>query len=198
MSRIKGTVTTANKGKFGYFLKLDGADFYYNTKFKPKCGEGDVVGIEFTAKGPNRGQISQIKVLESKSGGYDASNSENRATSASSGGWSASAASGPSTDRQDSIMTQHSQEMAVDTAKLLLEQGAYAIKGTPDQKRIQIMGLINELTVMFFEQAEKPRATVLAHIPSSAAAEPAAKEDDWGDEGGEDDSWEPSDDSWSD
>ena len=85
MAKVKGTVTRAGKGKFSYFVQLDGNDFYYNTKFEPPCGEGDVVGIEFEQKGPSRGNIKKIKVLTDNSGGYSSSNSERKQQSSGGG-----------------------------------------------------------------------------------------------------------------
>ena len=48
MSKIKGTVARCGKGKYSYFIVLDEKDgFYFNTKYEPMCGVGDVVGIEY-------------------------------------------------------------------------------------------------------------------------------------------------------
>lgn len=191
MAKIKGTVSKASKGKFGYFLMLDGNDFYYNTKFEPKCGEGDVVGIEYDPKGPTRGNVKRVQILEDNTGGYANANSESGGgggnfSSGSRGGGSSSNAGG---DRQDSIITQHSQEMAISAAALIISNDAYAIKGKPDEKRVQIEGLIDELTAKFFLQAEKPRDTVLkgaAEIEADAAdTDDSDSDDSWSD----DDEW---------
>jgi hypothetical protein len=162
MSRVKGTVTRAGKGKFSYFVQLDGDDFYYNTKFEPKCGEGDVVGIDFEKKGPSRGQINQCKVLEDNSGGYQASNSEKKGGGKSfSSGSSASGKTSGGNNRNESIVFQHSQEMAIRSAEIILAQEAYAVKGKADAKYLQVEALIDQLTVKFYEDALDPEKSNL-------------------------------------
>ncbi len=183
MARKKGTVTKAGQGKFSYFLQLDGNDFYYNTKFEPKCGEGDVVGIEYEPKGDSRGQIKNVKILEDNSGGYKKANSEQ-----SSGDWKGDSSGGGKAagggDRQDSIIWQHSQEMAIHFADVLLEKEAFAIKGKPDEKRIQITGLVDELTTKFFNDASDPRKSE-AFTTNSEIDEDASgseeEDDEWSD-----------------
>lgn len=196
MARKKGTVTKAAKSRFGYFLQLDGDQFYYNTKFEPKCGEGDVVGLEFTPKGDNRGQITKVKIFENNSGGYAKSNSES--SSSGGGGRSYGGGSSNSGNRDDSIVWQHSQEMALSAASLLLAQDAYAVKGKPDEKRTQIEGLIDVLTYKFFADAKDPlkcdayRTAKELEADEDGGSEPA--DDDWPEPGAEADDG----DSWAD
>jgi hypothetical protein len=185
LSKVKGTVTKAGKGQYSYYLQLDGNDFYYNTKFEPKAGEGDVVGIEFEKKGPSRGQINKCKVLEDNSGGYQASNSEKTGGGKSFGTRNSStgkAASGNS--RNESIVLQHSQEMACRAAEIILAQEAYAVKGKPDAKFLQVEALIDQLTVKFYKDAIDP-------LNSALLKEAEEIEDDA--EGGGDDSWDDDD-----
>ena len=51
MSRKKGTVEKVGKSKFSFYIRLDNDTRYFNTKFEPKCGVGDTVGLEFVEKG---------------------------------------------------------------------------------------------------------------------------------------------------
>lgn len=195
MARIKGTVTKAGKSQYSYYVMLDGADFYYNTKFKPKCGEGDVVGIEFTKKAANRGQISKLKVLENNSGGYDASNSE-RGNSGSGGprpNYRASSAEGG--DRQDSIIWQHSQEMALSAADLLIQAGGFVPKGKDaETKKLDVLTLVDELTVRYFEDASNPKQSK-AYKETKGVEADAGDPDDWDSPSNEasDDDWDDSD-----
>lgn len=186
MAKKKGTVSKAAKGKFGYFLMLDGNDFYYNTKFKPKCGEGDIVGIEFTPKGDTRGQIQSVKVLEDNSGGYDKSNSESGGGSSSSGG------GGSGGGRQDSIVWQSCQKVASWLLPVLIEQGAVISKGKPDEKLTQIMGQYDALTYRLFVEASDPRNGAafkenadISDESGEDSEEEASDDDDWDD----DDEW---------
>ena len=131
MSKIKGTVTGVGKSQYSYFVRLDGNPFYYNTKYEPKCGEGDVVGIEFEQKGDARGNIKKLTVLEKNSDGY-----KGDAGGGKSAGSARSAPAGG--DRQDSIVWQHSQEMALRLSTLILANGGYAVKRKTDEKRLQV------------------------------------------------------------
>lgn len=187
MARVKGTVTKAAKGKFSYFILLDGNDFYYNTKFEPKCGEGDVVGIEYTPKGDTRGNITKLKVLEDNSGGYSASNSER------SGGGAAAYARSGGGDRQDSIIWQSCQKVAAALVQAEVTAGSLASKGTADSKQKEIKGRYDELTVSLFEDACDPRNSstfkeVKGIEEDASAPEPSNESDS--------DEWD--DDEWSD
>ena len=148
-NRIKGTVTAAAKSKFGYFVQLaEAGGAYFNSKYEPKCNEGDVVGIEYHPKknGQPGGNISKLKVLEKNA------NPRSRTTSSASGAGSDS--------RQDSIVWQHSQEMAIRAAPLFIEQGAYKVGGkTPDDKMGVLASLIDGLTVNYFRDAIDPRSS---------------------------------------
>lgn len=191
MSKIKGTVSKAGKGKFSYFVLLDGNDFYYNTKFEPKCGEGDVVGIEFTPKGESRGQISKCVVLEDNSGGYAKANSETSGGAGSSGSGSRSSNSGSGSnrgsggDRNASIVCQHSQEMAIRTSEIILANEAFAVKGKADARFTQIVALIDTLTVKFYNDALDPEAAEFIKIAREIEKDSKSSDDggDWdGDE----------------
>lgn len=149
MSRIKGTVSKVGKSQYSYFIMLDEEQFYYNTKFEPKCKEGDVVGIEFAKKADNRGQIQKVTILTVGDG--PANDFESKPSRPSGG---RPAAGG---DRQDSIVWQHSQEMALRATNIIIASGGFAIKGTADKKRIQIEGLVDELTARYFNDAMNPR-----------------------------------------
>lgn len=191
--RVKGTVTKAGKSKFSYFLMLDGNNYYYNTKFKPKCGEGDVVGIEYNDKGGNRGQITNVKIFESNSGGYDASNSERQGSFA---GGQQRQSSGGGPDRNEAITWQSCQKTAGAVVSALAAVGAIASKGNPESKRAEVEAAFDELTVRLFEDALNPRAsktfkTVKQVDGEASGAEAASGGDSWDEDASNDDgdSW---------
>lgn len=141
MSKVKGIVSGTGKGKYSYFIRLDGDPVYYNTKYEPKCSEGDTVGLEFVSKGDTRANIQKVVILEKGSGGGG-------------GGFKSPApGGGGGGDRQDSIVCQHSQEMAVRYLDILVSNGGVKISGQPDAKKTQLDELLGELTVHFFNEA---------------------------------------------
>jgi hypothetical protein len=152
MSKIKGTVARVGEGKFSKFVVLKERDgFFFNTKFEPQCGEGDVVGIEYEQKGDKRGNIQKLVVLEKNS------------SSSSSTSWDDTPAATPTGskpaggERQDSIVWQHSQEMGIQLASLLIANGGFVVKGKPDAIRMQITTLVGELALSQFNDALDPR-----------------------------------------
>ena len=187
MAKTKGRVTGCGKGKYSYFITLEGHDgFYFNTKYEPKCGEGDIVGIEFEQKAENRGNVKRVTVLERNSTGY-ADTSSN-----SSGGTATSFNAASGGDRQESIVWQSSRKDALVAVGILLHQEAFALKGKPDAKRVQIEELLDEITFKYFSDATDPKASnaykTNAEVEADeAAAEPpreGASEDEsdaWGD-----------------
>lgn len=182
MSKIKGTVTGCGKGKFSYFIVLDSKEgFYFNTKYEPKCGKGDVVGIEYEQKAENRGNVKRVEVLESNSSGY-----EDTSKAASSGSYS-SGGGGGGGGRQDSIVWQSSRKDALVFAGLLVSEGVKGFKlaGKPDARRTQVEELVDEITARFFEDASDPRAC-------KAMTSNAAIEDDTPDDDTSDDAWDDS------
>jgi hypothetical protein len=203
--RKKGTVTKAGKGKFSYYIVLDDNGFYFNTKFEPKCGEGDVVGIEYEPKGDSRGNVKKITVLQDNSGGYQKANSESSGGGRSSGSGGASSTGGSNRNagagnRNESIVFQHSQEMAIRAATIVLAQGAYAVSGKTDAKRLQVEALIDTLTVKFYRDALDPENSNLVkeyrkiESDSKGGDDSSNDEESWDDDekGGDDDwdSWE--------
>ena len=191
MSKIKGTISGCGKGKFSYFITLEEKEgYYFNTKFEPKCGKGDVVGIEYESKADNRGNVQRIEVLEKNSSGYEDTSKKADSGYASNSGSSKSAGGG---DRQDSIVWQSSRKDALVAAGLILQVEAYALKGKTDEKRVQLDGLIDEITARYFADASDPRKSVAyttnAEIEADAATDEDAppeaggeKSDEWGDE----------------
>lgn len=181
MSKIKGTVSGVGKGKFSYFITLESKDgFYFNTKYEPKCGKGDVVGIEYEQKAENRGNVKRVEVLE-----------DNGAPKGVQGGGGEGGGSGGKAEtggaRQDSIVWQHSQEMALLLAGTLLSNEAFIIKGKADEKRVQIEELVDELTVRLFKDAMKPLDSeaykTAGGIDSDSGGEESEKEEkgEWDD-----------------
>ena len=188
MAKVKGTVSGCGKGKFSYFVTLQEKDgFYYNTKFEPKCGKGDVVGIEFEQKADNRGNVKKITVLESNSNGYE---DTSKSFSEKGGNTQSGVGNKPGGggDRQNSIIWQHSQEMAISTTHMLVTTDGIKLPpaSKPDARRVVIEALVDELTVKFFKDASDPLA-------SKAYSDGAGIEEDAGDgekEPDGDDAWD--------
>jgi hypothetical protein len=188
MSKVKGKVTGVGKGKYSYFITLEEKEgFYFNTKFEPKCGKDDIVGIEYEQKADNRGNVKRVEVIESNSNGYepDAYKGENASTSVKAGA-----------TRQDSIVWQSSRKDALVMVGILLGAEGFAVKGKPDAKRVQLEALVDEITYGYFEAASDPRraaafttnADVTEDAPPPEAEEapvPAAET-----KGAWDDSWD--------
>lgn len=199
MAKKKGVVSKAGKSKFGYFLMLDGEDFYYNTKFEPKCGEGDVVGVEFKQTGPSRGQINKVVVLTNNSGGYSSSNSERKGGGG--GGFSGGGTGG--SDRQDSIIWQSCQKVASSLVAAEVAAGALASKGNAESKAIEIKGRFDELTFLLFADASDPKNSKtyesIAKLHKDADGGGSSEDDnEWGDgDSGGDDDWSDNGDEWS-
>lgn len=182
MAKVKGTVFRAGQSKFGFYVKLDGDEAFYNSKYEPKCSEGDVVGIEFVAKGKSK-NITKLVVLEKGSG----------ASKASSGGKSTGGG-----DRQDSIVWQHSQEIAARLTSILVANGAVELpaKGA-DKRSTAIVGTFDALTYVLFTAAIDPRESAVYKAEAGVAedAEEEKEDEGWGDgevedEGSEDASWD--------
>lgn len=195
--KIKGTVENCGKGKFSYFVRLENDPVYYNTKYEPKCGPGDVVGIEFESKGPNRAQIRKIKMFEDN-GGASKTNYAPKSAPSSSGGYSSAPAN---TDRQDSIVWQHSQEIAIRVVSALLDANALPLPAKGNEQYDAVLGAIDSLTNRYFHDAIDPRKSKV-FVEKKAEEQPKKEkedqnwddeegEDDWGSsEGGESDGWD--------
>ena len=186
-SKRKGTVSKIGKSKFSYFVQLDSDGFYFNTKYDPKCGVGDVVGITFEPKGDTRGQITAIKILEDKGGpkGMQAEGDSGGGGGKSGGTYTASP------DRQDSIIYQSSRKDALVLAGILVSNDGIKLPKDTDKRRTIIEALVDETTLVYFRAAEKPREALKAEAKTSDDADG----DDW--EGGSDDKQEDFDDDWS-
>ena len=189
MSRKKGTVTAAAQSQYGYFVQLqETGDFYYNTKFEPPCGVGDVVGIAYEDKGKGRGNVTKIKLLESNGPGF-----QKKEPAAKRGGGGGGGFNDP--NRQDSIIFQSSRKDALVFVDLLIRNEAFALKGKAGDKAVQISELITEITAKFFADAADPRNSDVL----KGAEENAKEEDEWAADapGGADGEWDGEDD-WDD
>jgi len=169
MSKRKGTVSGVGKGKFSFFVQLDDDGFYFNTKFEPKCGIGDVVGIEFDKKADNRGNVKNIKVLEDSGSPKGV---QERASSG--GGGTGNYTADP--NRQASIVFQSSRKDALVFITTLLAAEAFAVKGKADAKRVQLEELLDEITVKFFNDAMNPKDSDA--FKNAGEIEEDAKEDE--------------------
>lgn len=177
MARRKGKVSKIGKSKYSFFIQLDGDGHYFNTKYNPKCGVGDVVGLTYEPKGEQRSQIKDVKLLEDNGGpkGYQESSGGGFGGGSSKGG--GSYASDP--DRQASIIYQSSRKDALVMAELILSNDGIKLPKAEDARRTVIEELVSEFTLSFFTDASNP---------SKATAGAKAVSDDA--EGGDDDSWD--------
>jgi len=196
MARVKGTLTKVGKGKFGFFLMLQEREgFYFNTKYEPKAGVGDVVGIEFTPKGDTRGNVTKVKLLEDKGGPKGAQHNEQRDGGSGGGGGGG---------RSDSIVWQHSQEMAVRYVDVLLSNGAVKLPKDVTARQTVISALADEATYRFFVDANDPKASKTFKDEAGVASDSGKEEskgddfdgddksddgDDW-DSGSDDEDWD--------
>lgn len=181
MARRKGTVSKIGKSKYSFFIQLDGDGHYFNTKYNPKCGVGDVVGLTYEPKGEQRSQIKDVKLLEDNGGPKGYQESSGGGGGGRSGG---SYASDP--DRQASIIYQSSRKDALVMAELILSNDGIKLPKGEDARRTVIEELVAELTLSFFNDASNPKAATAG----AKKVEDDASGDDSGDEpesGGSDD-----------
>jgi hypothetical protein len=180
--RTRGIVSQTGKSKYSFYIRLEGDARYYNTKYEPKCGQGDDVGIEFESKGPDRANISKVTIL--KKGARKAESSGNYKSSG-----------GSEDKKQDSIVWQHSQQMAIRAAAVLLQSNAVKLQKSGEANAVLIGNLIDELTYKFFKDGIDPRrsSVYLSNAEVDADVEPEKKSDDWGDP--EPESWGEEEDS---
>ncbi len=189
MSKRKGKVSKIGKSKYSYFIQLDGDGHYFNTKYDPKCGVGDVVGVEFEPKGEQRSQIKRIKVLDDAGGPKGYQESSGGGYSGGGGGGGGGSYSGG--DRQESIIFQSSRKDALVMVGLLLDQDTVKVPNG-DKGRIVIEELVDEVTARFVKAASNPAEAVKAAAGVEADAE--SESDDWDDSGPS----EPASDDWDD
>lgn len=178
MSKCKGTVTAQGKSQYSFYVQLDTKDgFYFNTKFEPKSGIGDVVGIEYEAKGDKRGNVQKITILEDNGGPKGVQKK------ASGSGYKAEPG------RQDSIVFQSSRKDALMLVGILLNVEAFALKGKPDARRVQLEELLDEVTARFFKDASAPlKSAVLT--ANAEIEEDAGESDEWDNSKDDGDEWD--------
>jgi hypothetical protein len=155
MSRRKGTVSRVGKSKYSYYIQLDGDGFYFNTKYEPKCGIGDVVGIEFEKKADNRGNIQKVKLLEDNGAPKGVQESQG-------GGGKGGGSYQADPDRQASIVFQSSRKDALVFTGLLLSNEAVKLPKDTAKRATIIEALVEETTASFFKDASNPKAAVAA------------------------------------
>lgn len=183
MAKRKGTVSRIGKSQYSHYIQLDGDGFYFNTKYNPKCGVGDVVGIEFDKKGDTRGQIKNITILEDK-GGPKGLQESSGGGGKSGGGYKAEPG------RQDSIVYQSSRKDALVAVTLLVNAEAIKLPAKPDAKRVIIEELLDELTAKYFAAASDPlKALKGAQGVDDDAGEEGGGDDEW-DENSDEDEWD--------
>ena len=198
MARCKGTVTGCGKGKFSFFITLDSKDgFYFNTKYEPKCGIGDVVGIEYEPKGDKRGNVQKVQILEDSGSPKGVQSRESSGGSGSNSGGSYTA----SPDRQASIIFQSSRKDALVFLGLLIEKEAVKFKGKADSLRVQITETLDEITAAFYKDAAAPdksnALTTAAELADdSPGEEESGKKGEWANQGSWDDNDSKKSDDW--
>ena len=145
---IKGTVTyMGEEKKYGnYGFKVSGYEEWFRS---PKRYE-DIL---------EKGSKVTLKVKMDKRGAYELTAAPVSGGSGSGGGSSSKAASreAPSNDpRGNAIQWQHSQDMGIAAATLLLAQQAFKLGAAnkPSERQKQILALIDELTVKFYTEIE--------------------------------------------
>lgn len=149
---IIGTINRdPSPSKYGsYWFFVKGYDGFFRTKKRSEgiLEKGNVVKLEVRTKEKN-GKTEYLLVS-------DPVLAEGAPSAAPTS--SAAAATRPAfrDERGPAITWQHSQEMAIEAAKLLLEQGAYKLGAAnkPAERYTQIIGLIDDLTVKFYEEVE--------------------------------------------
>jgi len=183
MAKRKGTVSRIGKSQYSHYIQLDGDGFYFNTKYNPKCGVGDVVGIEFDKKGDTRGQIKNVTILEDK-GGPKGLQESSGGGGRSGGGYKAEPG------RQDSIVYQSSRKDALVAVGLLVSAEAIKLPAKPDAKRVIIEELIDELTAKYFAAASDPKKALKGAQDVDDDADGGKSgndsDDEWGDDADED------------
>lgn len=165
MAKVRGVVFRAGKSKFGYYVKLDGNETFFNTKYEPKCEQGDEVGIEYVQKGRSC-NISKLVVL-SKAGRREQGGNGNPAPA----------------DRNDSIVWQSSRKDAIAAADLLLRNGAVKLPKTEDGRAAIIAGLVDKLTYVYFNDAVDPRNSSTFKNEAGVQEDAEEPKEEWGGEG---------------
>lgn len=181
MSKRKGTVSKIGKSQYSFYILLDGEQFYFNTKFEPKCGVGDTVGIEYEPKGDKRGQIKNVKILEDSGSPKGLQESSGGGGGGRSGGGSYTA----DPDRQASIIFQSSRKDALVLADLLVSNEAIKLPKDADKRRTVIEALVDETTYAYFKAASDPKAALKDEAGVDDDADESNNEsddDDWDDE----------------
>jgi len=201
-SSFKAPVTwISNEEKFGaYALRLKGHEEFFRCK---KQWDGDVkkgAVIELEARREKDG-----KNFEVRPGSVTVLEAPKSSAASGGGGWKGRGGKGGGggyndPERQAQITWQHSQEMAITTADVLLSNEAYKLgaKNKPQERYKQIIGLIDDLTVKFFEDVttRKPAEAAKAVREEIEAADEDAEwsEDAEGTADDEDQNWD--DDVW--
>ena len=195
-SKRKGTVSKIGKSKYSFFVQLDGDGFYFNTKFDPKAGVGDVVGITYDQKAENRGQVKDIKLLEDNGGpkGYqdDGGSSYSGGSSNSGGG------GGGGNARTESIVYQACLKGVPAIVQLLVDNGGVKLppESKPDARRIVLEELTDELLAKYTNRALNPTDVLKAAkgVDDDAEASEGQSESSTSEESSSND-WD--DDDWS-
>lgn len=192
--QYKGPVTWISfEEKYGnYAARLKDVDGFFKTGQPWPDGVKKGAVIEVTARTHPKGGFEikpgSIKVLEAPK---------------SKGGWSGGKKGGGKggwndPEREAKIQWQHSQEMAIQAAECLLTNEAYKLgaKNKPQERFKQILGLIDDLTVRFFNDIAKreplSNSKAISDEVDAAADEP--EEEPWDDEADPADEW--ADDDW--
>ncbi len=141
MSMQSGQVAVVTRNKYGYGMKIEGNDSWFNSKFDPKCAKGDMV--EFDDK--DKSYIDGLKVT----GAAPAHESSGASTPTSAGGHD---------KRQTSIVRQN----AVTNANTLMGNSfpkGYAVHDLLEVAReIEVYTLGNPEVVVSDEDAEQAAA----------------------------------------
>lgn len=191
--QINRAPDTPNKwGTYWFFVK--GYDGFFRTKKRSPgiLEKGNMVTMQVQTKEKN-GKTEYLLTADPVLAGEGTTST---ATAPSAG---AAPKAAFRDDRGPAITWQHSQEMAIQAAELLLAQGAYKLGAAnkPQERFTQIVALIDDLTVKFYEEVETKAPLEAARAIRAEVAEdaPPAKgpagipdeEQSWGDS---EDEWE--------
>lgn len=170
MAKRKGTVSKIGKSQYSFYIQLDSDGFYFNTKYDPKCGIGDTVGITFDKKNDQRGQITDVKLLNDSGSpkGF-----QGNPGGGGGGGYKAEPG------RQDSIVYQSSRKDALVLAGLIVSNEAIKLPKAADARRTVIEELVTETTARFFADASDPKAAIKG---AQDVEDDAGGDDAWGDD----------------
>jgi hypothetical protein len=184
---INGTVNliTAYNAKFkNAGVKISGHEEWFRASQEQaeQLSKGSKVALKVKQKDNGDYQILAVKV-------------PGKAAPAAAKGRTAYAGGAGNDVRGPAIQYQHSQEMAILTAELILAQGGFKLGAAnkPEERGKQVLGLIDSLTSKFYTEIETLAAVKKAKAQKAEAADddaPEAESEEDSDEESDDPAWD--------